>query len=250
MILAFWSVAFFFFSFFRFLVGTRSRIFNFYLCYLFNVRQQTSMASPKQRGCGKNKRIWKEEEDNALIEVLKDLVIGGTSFKADNGFKPRFLKTVEEALRAKLPVSGLKVILHIHSWVWHFRRVHSIIHDMVVGSYTSGIRDETIVAEKEEWRTYLKVCMTKLCSQFTLSFSVSLSQEVQTAGFSYKRWILSFMCFWVEWYWMKWCTVWGRFFCTVGIGDWLAQIWKLLTEIVSMEFKINAALLCTHPCSF
>ncbi|KAJ8438008.1 hypothetical protein Cgig2_029989 [Carnegiea gigantea] len=39
------------------------------------------MASPKDRGLGKNKRKWKEEEDDALIEVLKDLVNGGTSFK-------------------------------------------------------------------------------------------------------------------------------------------------------------------------
>jgi len=39
------------------------------------------------------KRIWKEEKDDVLIEVLKDLVIGGTSSKADNGFKPRFLNT-------------------------------------------------------------------------------------------------------------------------------------------------------------
>ncbi|KAJ8446004.1 hypothetical protein Cgig2_012348 [Carnegiea gigantea] len=46
------------------------------------------MASPKDCGPRKNKRKWKEEEDDALIEVLKDLVNGGTSFKADNGFKP------------------------------------------------------------------------------------------------------------------------------------------------------------------
>jgi len=35
------------------------------------------MASPKQRGWGKNKLIWKEEEDDVLMEVLKDIVIGG-----------------------------------------------------------------------------------------------------------------------------------------------------------------------------
>jgi len=75
------------------------------------------MASPKQRGRGKKKRIWKEDEDDALIEVLKDLVIGGTLFKADNGFKPGFLKTMEEALRSKLPESGLKAVPHTHSRV-------------------------------------------------------------------------------------------------------------------------------------
>jgi len=70
--------------------------------------------------------------------VLKDLVIGGTLFKADNGFKPGFLKIVDEALRAKLPKSGLKAVPHIHFQVRLFRGVHSIIHAMVVGSCTSG----------------------------------------------------------------------------------------------------------------
>ena len=66
------------------------------------------MASPKDCGPGKNNRKWKEEEDDALIEVLEDLVNSGTSFKADNGFKPGFLNTVAEKLKAKLPESNLK----------------------------------------------------------------------------------------------------------------------------------------------
>ncbi|KAJ8426018.1 hypothetical protein Cgig2_017100 [Carnegiea gigantea] len=32
--------------------------------------------------------VFSEEEDDALIEVLKDLANGGTLFKANNGFKP------------------------------------------------------------------------------------------------------------------------------------------------------------------
>ena len=66
------------------------------------------MASPKDRGPEKNKRKWKEEEDDALIEVLKDLVNSSISFKANNGFKPGFLNTVAEKLRDKLPKSNLK----------------------------------------------------------------------------------------------------------------------------------------------
>jgi len=96
------------------------------------------------------------------------LIFLSISFKADNGLKPGFLKIVEEALRAKLPESGLKEVPHIHSRVRHFRGVHSIIHDMVVESCTSGFgwdsEMKTVVAEKEVWRTYLKPCMAKLCS--------------------------------------------------------------------------------------
>ena len=69
---------------------------------------------------------------------------------------------MDEALRAKLPESGLKAVLHIHSRVRHFRGVHSIIHDMIVGSCMSGLAWDSemkiVVAEKEVWRTYLKVC--------------------------------------------------------------------------------------------
>ncbi|KAJ8429870.1 hypothetical protein Cgig2_010650 [Carnegiea gigantea] len=65
------------------------------------------MASPKDRSPGKNKRKWKEEHD-ALIEFLKDLVNDGTSFKADNRFKPAFLTTVAEKFKANLPESNLK----------------------------------------------------------------------------------------------------------------------------------------------
>jgi hypothetical protein len=105
--------------------------------------------------------------------VLKDLVIGGTSFKADNGFKPGFLNTVEEALRAKLPGSGLKAVPHINSRFRHFKGVHSIIHDMVVGNCTSGFgwdsELKTVVAEKEVWRTYLKVCVVLYVATLNVS---------------------------------------------------------------------------------
>ncbi|KAJ8430718.1 hypothetical protein Cgig2_000283 [Carnegiea gigantea] len=118
------------------------------------------MASPKDRGPGKNKRKWKEEEDDALIEVLNDLVNGGTSFKANNGFKPRFLNTVAGKLKAKLPESNLKAQPHVHSRLRHFKGIYNVVHDMVVGSCTSrfGWDPETksVVAEKEVWKAYVK----------------------------------------------------------------------------------------------
>ncbi|KAJ8423319.1 hypothetical protein Cgig2_020478 [Carnegiea gigantea] len=110
------------------------------------------MASPKDHGPGKNKRKWKEEEDNAFIEVLKDLVNGGTSFKADNGFKPGFLNIFVEKLKAKLPESNLKAQPH-------FKGIYNVVHDMVVGSCTSGFgwdpETKSVVAEKEVWKAYV-----------------------------------------------------------------------------------------------
>ena len=79
---------------------------------------------------------------------------------------------MEEPPRAELPESGLKEVLHIYSRVRHFRGVHSVIHDMIVGSCMSGLAWDSemkiVVTEKEVWRTYLKLCMAKLCSQFML----------------------------------------------------------------------------------
>lgn len=74
------------------------------------------MTSPKDHGLGKNKRKWKKEEDgDALLEVLKDLVNGGTAFKTDKGFKPRFLNIVAKKIKAKLLESNLKAQPHVHS---------------------------------------------------------------------------------------------------------------------------------------
>ncbi|KAJ8421842.1 hypothetical protein Cgig2_010225 [Carnegiea gigantea] len=104
------------------------------------------------------KRKWKEEEDDALIEVLKDLVNGGTSFKADNGFKPGFLNIFVEKLKAKLPESNLKAQPH-------FKGIYNVVHDMVVGSCTSGFgwdpETKSVVAEKEVWKAYVMTSSAK-----------------------------------------------------------------------------------------
>ncbi|KAJ8447456.1 hypothetical protein Cgig2_019450 [Carnegiea gigantea] len=114
--------------------------------------------SPKDRGPGKNKRKWKEEEDDALIEVLKDLVNGGTLFKIDNRFKIGFLNTVAEKLKAKLPESNLKAQPHVHSRLRHFKGIYNVVQDMVIGSCTSGFgwdpETKFVVAEKEVWKAY------------------------------------------------------------------------------------------------
>ncbi|KAJ8421145.1 LOW QUALITY PROTEIN: hypothetical protein Cgig2_027443 [Carnegiea gigantea] len=70
---------------------------------------------------GKNKRKRKEKEDDALVEIFKDLVNGGTPFKVDNGFKLGFLNTVAEKLNAKLPKSNLKAQPHMRSRLRHFK---------------------------------------------------------------------------------------------------------------------------------
>ena len=128
------------------------------------------MASPKDRGRGKNKRKWKEEEDDALIEVLKDLVNGGTSFKADNGFKPGFLNTIAEKLKAKLPESNLKAQPHVHSRLQHCKGIYNVDHDMVVGSYTRGFwmgpKNKVSSGRERSLKAYGKVSSFNLIFRF------------------------------------------------------------------------------------
>ncbi|KAJ8433588.1 hypothetical protein Cgig2_012601 [Carnegiea gigantea] len=92
------------------------------------------MASPKDSGSGKTKRKWKEEEDDALIKVLKDI--------------------------AKLPESNLKAQPHVYSPLRHLKGIYNVVHDMIVGSCTSGFgwdpETKSMVAEKEVWKAYVK----------------------------------------------------------------------------------------------
>ncbi|KAL8507217.1 hypothetical protein ACS0TY_017942 [Phlomoides rotata] len=53
------------------------------------------------KGCGKNERKWKYDEGVKLIKALLDMVNLG-AYKAENGFKPGYLKYVEEKLQVSL----------------------------------------------------------------------------------------------------------------------------------------------------
>jgi len=64
--------------------------------------------------------------------VFKNHVIGGTSFKVDNGLKYGFLNTMEEMLRAKLLGLRLKAVPHINFRVRHFRGDHFVTRDIIV----------------------------------------------------------------------------------------------------------------------
>ncbi|KAL8525974.1 hypothetical protein ACS0TY_015263 [Phlomoides rotata] len=66
------------------------------------------------KGCGKNKRKWKYDEEVKLIEALLDMINLG-AYKAETGFKPSYLKYVEKKLQVSLPNSGFKARPHIES---------------------------------------------------------------------------------------------------------------------------------------
>ena len=55
---------------------------------------------------GQNKHTWTSEEDAKLIEALLELHVSEKDSGTDNGFKPGYLKAVQQLLDVSLPNSG------------------------------------------------------------------------------------------------------------------------------------------------
>ncbi|KAL7585578.1 hypothetical protein Lser_V15G42886 [Lactuca serriola] len=109
---------------------------------------------------GRNKHTWITEEDAKLIEALLELHVSGKYGGADNGFKPGYLKAVQQLLDVSLPNSGLKAEPHIKSWMKTWKNHFNIMHDMVYGTNTSGFGWDTdkccVTADAEVWDEYIK----------------------------------------------------------------------------------------------
>nr|KAJ0188763.1 hypothetical protein LSAT_V11C900470200 [Lactuca sativa] len=99
---------------------------------------------------GRNKHTWITEEDAKLIEALLELHVSGKYGGADNGFKPGYLKAVQQLLDSLIFKSWMK------TWKNHF----NIMHDMVYGKNTSGFGWDTdkccVTADAEVWDEYIK----------------------------------------------------------------------------------------------
>ena len=122
-----------------------------------------------ERGAGKNKRKWSEDEDEKLVEALTELVNSG-NFKADNGFKPGYLTFLETTLQAKLPELGLKGKPHLESRIKTLKKDFTVVYDMRYGSNSSGFgwdsENHVVTAPRDMWISYLKA------SSYFLSFYV------------------------------------------------------------------------------
>ncbi|CAH1452895.1 unnamed protein product [Lactuca virosa] len=109
---------------------------------------------------GRNKHTWTTEEDAKLIEALLELHVSGKYGGAENGFKPGYLKAVQQLLDVSLPNSGLKAEPHIKSRMKTWKNHFNIVHDMVYGTNTSGFGWDTdkccVTADAEVWNEYIK----------------------------------------------------------------------------------------------
>ncbi|CAI9293430.1 unnamed protein product [Lactuca saligna] len=115
---------------------------------------------------GRNKHTWTNEEVAKLIEELLELHVSGKYGGADNGFKPGYLKAVQQLLDISLSNSGLKAEPHIKlmkTWKNYF----TIMHDVVYGTNTSGFDWDTdkycVTADAEVWDEYIKSHKGAVC---------------------------------------------------------------------------------------
>ncbi|KAA8541963.1 hypothetical protein F0562_023115 [Nyssa sinensis] len=121
--------------------------------------QEMDSSTLDDRGPGKNKKKWTENEDEKLIEAMFHAVNTG-NHRADNDFKPEFYNVVERELNVKLPGAGIKAKPHIESRIKTMKRDFNIVYDMLYGPNTSGFGwdndKKCVVAESPVWEEYIK----------------------------------------------------------------------------------------------
>ncbi|GMQ05442.1 hypothetical protein CsSME_00050464 [Camellia sinensis var. sinensis] len=112
-----------------------------------------------QKGPGKNKGMWTEEDDRELVYALFDMVNTG-NHKADNDFKSGLLGVLEGVLHEKLSGCGIKAKPHIESRVKTLKRDIGTVFDMVNGVGCNGFgwdsNTNMVVAEKQVWDVYVQ----------------------------------------------------------------------------------------------
>ncbi|KAG8377702.1 hypothetical protein BUALT_Bualt08G0060300 [Buddleja alternifolia] len=78
------------------------------------------------------RRCWTVEEEKALADAMKDLVIRG--YKVDNGFKSGYQNLLEQAMMQAFPSTTLKAEPHINSRITVWRKNYASISTMLTRS--------------------------------------------------------------------------------------------------------------------
>lgn len=102
------------------------------------------------------RRSWSLEEEESLIEYLKELV--ADNWKSDNSFKAGYLKRLEVALKKKFPEAGIKGYPHINSRIQTWKRQYYTLVDLLKLSGI-GFNHETnmIDCDRDVWENKVKV---------------------------------------------------------------------------------------------
>ncbi|XP_071727111.1 uncharacterized protein [Rutidosis leptorrhynchoides] len=86
-----------------------------------------------ERGRGKNKQYWKDEEADALVDVLEELA-SDPLWKVDGGFKNNYMVEVRKGMIKKIPSFDKEVNPHIDSRIKYLKNKYNPISEMLLQS--------------------------------------------------------------------------------------------------------------------
>ena len=106
----------------------------------------------------RSRRVWTKEEEEALLNILDDVVTRGQ--RCDTGsFKSGTMTMTERALTEMCSNSGLKINPHIESKLKKWKKQYGIIYDMLNKS-GFGWNDSLKCVEvdsNDRWKSYVEV---------------------------------------------------------------------------------------------
>ncbi|GFP98768.1 hypothetical protein PHJA_002020700 [Phtheirospermum japonicum] len=102
------------------------------------------------------RRVWSQEEEKVLAQLLKDLVVRG--WKCDNGFRSGYTHVLEQYMSQAFPGTDIRAEPHISSKI-HIWEKHYGTLTMMLGrsefswnetSHTIGVKDDA------HWNQFVK----------------------------------------------------------------------------------------------
>lgn len=106
--------------------------------------------SQVNRGRGKNKRAWKDIEDDVLVQCLQELSTD-PQWKGENGFRNGYFNKLEKMIEEKLPGCGLKANPHIESRVKYFKQKYSAISEILSKTGIAWDDQKKIISCEKKW---------------------------------------------------------------------------------------------------
>ncbi|KAG8375966.1 hypothetical protein BUALT_Bualt09G0014100 [Buddleja alternifolia] len=102
------------------------------------------------------RRCWTPEEEKALANAMRDLVVKG--YKADNGFKSGYQNLLEQAMMQAFPGTTIRAEPHINSRITVWRKNYGSISTMLSrsGFGFNSTTNMITVNSQEVWDNYIK----------------------------------------------------------------------------------------------
>ncbi|KAH6799932.1 hypothetical protein C2S52_000396 [Perilla frutescens var. hirtella] len=111
----------------------------------------SSKVSTKNLKTDNRRHIWTFQEEEALINALKDLIVSG--WKCENGFRTGYLLCLEKELAKAFPGTDLRAEPHVNSKIHVWKKCYSSLYSML-GRSDFGWNDETKMFTVESERAH------------------------------------------------------------------------------------------------